>query len=176
MVDLVETVICRVCGEQKPRCKPQQNLCHECYKQYMREYAARNREALNAKKREHYKRKRASDPNWRRSESQRSLEHYHNVRRQVLNAYGGMKCNCCGETEEQFLTLDHINNDGADHRRELLGRKTGKVPGVTGNLYGSLKKKGFPPGFQVLCMNCNFSKFRNGGICIHQAKSTLKTA
>lgn len=175
MVDLVETITCRVCGEEKPRLKPQQNLCRECYSAYMREYNRRNSDRVKAQKRDYWNRKRKNDPEWRESERVRQLEYYHRVRREVLNAYGGMKCNCCGETEEQFLTLDHINNDGAAHRRELLG-KSGKVPGVTGSLYGSLKKKGYPPGFQVLCMNCNFSKFRNGGICIHQAKSTLKTA
>lgn len=175
MVDLVETITCRDCGEEKPRWRPQQNLCHDCYKEYLRKYQAQNREKMRADKRAHYHKKKVENPEWREAERKRTLEYYHGLRREVLNAYGGMKCACCGETEEQFLTLDHINNDGADHRRELLG-KSGKVPGVTGSLYGSLKKKGFPPGFQVLCMNCNFSKFRNGGVCIHQAKSTLKTA
>jgi hypothetical protein len=36
----------------------------------------------------------------------------------VLAAYGG-KCVCCGEAEEAFLTLDHVNNDGKQHRAEL---------------------------------------------------------
>ena len=73
-------------------------------------------------------------------------------------AYGGFRCACCGETEEAFLSLDHINNDGANHRRNVDRRK----------IYKWLAQEGYPPGFQVLCMNCNFGKARNGGICPHQ--------
>lgn len=73
-------------------------------------------------------------------------------------AYGGYRCGCCGETMEAFLSLDHTNNDGADHRRTMDRRK----------IYKWLAQNGYPSGFQVLCMNCNFGKARNGGICPHQ--------
>lgn len=73
-------------------------------------------------------------------------------------AYGGYRCACCGETTEAFLSLDHVNNDGADHRRAVDRRK----------IYKWLALNGYPGGFQVLCMNCNFGKARNGGICPHQ--------
>lgn len=76
----------------------------------------------------------------------------------VYAAYGGYVCNCCGETEPCFLSIDHVNNDGADHRRHSDRRK----------LYQELKNLGFPSGFQVLCMNCNFGKARNDGICPHK--------
>lgn len=36
---------------------------------------------------------------------------------EVLAGYGG-KCICCGETHPAFLTVDHINNDGAEHRTQ----------------------------------------------------------
>src|SRR6185436_5678100 len=36
----------------------------------------------------------------------------------VLNAYG-RHCVCCGETEEQFLAVDHKNGGGGRHRKEL---------------------------------------------------------
>jgi hypothetical protein len=175
MVDLVETVICRDCGEEKPRVKPQANICQECYNSYMREYNRRNNAKVTAQKREFYRRKRKESPEWVESERKRSVESWHKVRREVFNAYGGMKCACCGETEETFLTLDHINNDGASHRRELSG-KTGKQRGMPSSVYSWAKRHNYPPVFQVLCMNCNFSKFRNNGVCAHQAKSTLKTA
>jgi hypothetical protein len=164
MVDLVETVICRDCGEEKPRWKPQQNLCHDCYKIYLRNYASANRDKLNADKRSDYHRKVKEDPVWKESERLRQLEFYHRLRREVFEAYGGMKCACCGETEETFLTLDHINNDGAEHRRSLS--KTGRK--VTSGVWHWIKRNNFPPGFQVLCMNCNFSKFRNNGVCAHK--------
>ena len=61
-------------------------------------------------------------------------------------------CACCDEKEYQFLTIDHVDNDGAEHRK-LIGLR-----GRGGNIYHWLKRNGFPPGFQVLCYNCNCSK------------------
>jgi hypothetical protein len=85
---------------------------------------------------------------------------FRDVADEVIAHYGG-KCACCGETERLFLSIDHINNDGAKHRRE--------VP--ASSLYRWLKKNGYPEGFQVLCMNCNCGKARNGGVCPHQHPS-----
>jgi hypothetical protein len=76
-------------------------------------------------------------------------------------AYGGYVCRCCGETEPLFLDLDHIYNDGA------RDRKSRKWHGTEG-LYRWIIKQCFPPIFQVLCRNCNWGKYRNGGICPHQ--------
>ena len=75
---------------------------------------------------------------------------------------GEIMCQCCGEKEIDMLTLDHINNDGARHRK--FNPKTGK------NLVGYVLRNNFPDGYQVLCMNCNFSKGkpRNKGRCIHK--------
>jgi len=75
----------------------------------------------------------------------------------VFAAYGGYRCNCCGETEVLFLQIDHVENDGAVHRREI----------GSGALYLWLKRHKFPEGFQVLCANCNWGKRQNGGICPH---------
>ncbi len=75
-------------------------------------------------------------------------------------AYGGFVCKCCGETTKAFLTLDHINNDGAAHRETFTYG--------SGALYRWLRNHGCPEGFQVLCMNCNFGKRMNGGVCPHQ--------
>ena len=87
------------------------------------------------------------------------------LRDEVFSHYGH-KCKCCGESEEFFLTIDHINNDGAAHRRSLPNGKysTGE------RMYRWLKVNGYPDGFQVLCMNCNLGKQRNGGICPHQMR------
>jgi hypothetical protein len=67
----------------------------------------------------------------------------------TLNAYGGPRCICCGETLVRGLTIDHINGDGGTHRKEH-GTGTG--------LYHWLKKNNYPPGFQVLCWTCNVAK------------------
>jgi hypothetical protein len=80
---------------------------------------------------------------------------------QVFTAYGGWKCACCGETERAFLTIDHMLNDGYKLRKE-------GVHGHSTMFYRWLKKSGYPKDFQVLCMNCNFGKRMNGGVCPHQ--------
>lgn len=101
---------------------------------------------------------------FRQAERDKSKRLSAELRREVFARYGGMVCACCGETEPKFLSIDHINNDGAEMRRK----------GVHGNggvaFYQWLRKSGFPDGFQVLCMNCNVGKHRNGGVCPHQAR------
>ena len=68
---------------------------------------------------------------------------------------------CCGETGFEFLTVDHINNDGNEHRRQIK---------AAFGIYGWLEKNGFPKdGLQLLCWNCNMGKRANGGTCPHQA-------
>jgi len=84
------------------------------------------------------------------------------LKRELVDAYGG-KCACCGESEIEFLTLDHINGDGAEERRRLGGRCWA---GPT--FYSYLKKLGWPKGdYQILCYNCNCAK-RQSKICPHQ--------
>lgn len=80
-------------------------------------------------------------------------------------SYGANKCACCGENQRAFLSLDHIEGGGNQHRKKV-GRKYGSI-------HYWLKKKGYPKGFQVLCYNCNMAKsFRNG--CPH--KTLLNTS
>lgn len=68
------------------------------------------------------------------------------VRLEALSHYGG-KCNCCGESREILLSLDHINGDG--HNWKITTRK---------DLPRYLRTLGWPTDIQVLCYNCNFSK------------------
>ncbi len=81
-------------------------------------------------------------------------------RLRVLVAYSDPKprCSCCGEDEVRFLTLDHLENGGRAHRR-LRG---------TQGVYLDLVRTGFPPGFQVLCFNCNLARGFYGA-CPHEA-------
>lgn len=86
---------------------------------------------------------------------------------EILSHYcdGELRCACCGETELDFLTLDHVNNDGAEHRRQL---------GAAGvSVYCWIKRNKFPTGFAILCWNCNAAKGRFG-ICPHQRKRDEK--
>ncbi len=162
-------ITCRVCKQEKERAKGQHsNVCGPCWQEYLRDYRRKNADRLREQDREEYMLKR-KDPEWVKSEQRRGREYWHNLRREVFMAYGGFRCRCCGETEEKFLSIDHINNDGAEHRREL-GYNSGNGKGASSKTLKWLKDNGFPSGFQVLCMNCNVGKARNGGVCPHQLK------
>jgi hypothetical protein len=87
------------------------------------------------------------------------------IRNQVLDHYG-RQCACCNEATEQFLSIDHVDNDGASHRRAVRGHNGGSI-------YCWLIANGFPLGFQTLCYNCNFAKGRYG-ICPHETARTLE--
>lgn len=83
------------------------------------------------------------------------------LRIDVITAYGGF-CQCCGITEICFLTLDHVAQDGAEHRKQIGAQRAWTV------LYQWAKANGYPPSLRVLCWNCNNAAFRNNGICPHQ--------
>jgi hypothetical protein len=82
---------------------------------------------------------------------------------EVFAAYGN-KCACCPETEPKFLSIDHIDGAGNQHRLEVFGNKN--VAGL--RFYSWLRRNNFPPGFQLLCFNCNLAK-GHWGICPHKA-------
>lgn len=72
----------------------------------------------------------------------------------ILAAYGG-KCVCCGETIEQFLTMDHI-----------IPRS--KTKESRSHFYIQIKKQGFPKDkYRLLCYNCNSG--RRLGPCPHES-------
>lgn len=60
---------------------------------------------------------------------------------------GTNACASCAISDIDVLTLDHINGGGRKHRAVI------KIP-----IYIWVKTHGFPDGFQVLCMNCNWKK------------------
>lgn len=62
------------------------------------------------------------------------------------------ECACCGLDQWQFLTIDHVNGGGNQHRKSM---------GVT-SIFRWLKANNYPPGFQVLCHNCNLAKYIYG--------------
>lgn len=91
------------------------------------------------------------------------------IKLEVFEAYGGKRCACCGESHEEFLTIDHIEGGGARHRRDA---ETSMYRGS--DFYWLLKKHGYPDGYQVLCMNCNLAK-RNESACPHKKMRTQGT-
>lgn len=85
---------------------------------------------------------------------------YHNkqLRLKVLERYGNC-CQCCGENRYEFLAMDHINNDGAEHRNNGTYGGQATVKWIIDNDY--------PQDFQILCHNCNAAKGYYG-MCPHE--------
>lgn len=75
------------------------------------------------------------------------------IKKRCMSGYcdGIPKCQICGITDIEVLTIDHIYGGGNRLRTERKER-TGT------NLHFDLIKKEFPEGYQVLCFNCNHKK------------------
>jgi hypothetical protein len=66
----------------------------------------------------------------------------------VIAGYGG-KCECCGETRQEFLAVDHIHGGGKADRARFSS---------SGSFYFWLIQQGFPRDkYRLLCHNCNTS-------------------
>jgi hypothetical protein len=74
------------------------------------------------------------------------------LKEQVLMYYGKGKLECvlCHYNNKDALSIDHINGNGAKHRRSLKTYSIGSL------FYRWLKRNNFPKGFRTLCMNCQF--------------------
>jgi hypothetical protein len=86
------------------------------------------------------------------------------IKKQVFDHYG-WSCECCGEDEPLFLSIDHMNGGGTKHRNGLGTGKSNRGSGF----YRWLVKQNFPKGFQTLCFNCNCAKGFYGA-CPHTTK------
>lgn len=79
------------------------------------------------------------------------------IKIEALKMYADpIACARCGCTRLDCLVLDHINDDGAAHRRAAKISSRGNSSGTT--LYELLRRKGRIEGLQVLCANCNMAK------------------
>lgn len=86
----------------------------------------------------------------------KSKERYHKAKIEAFNHYG-RTCVCCGQLfDDVFLTLNHANNDGAEHRREVKGAR---------QIYYWARKNGYPTILETNCWNCNGARMVNKGIC-----------
>lgn len=89
-----------------------------------------------------------------------TVERQQRDRKYAIHRYGAV-CACCGEDNPRFLTFDHKNQDGAEHRREM-----GEIHGGHA-IVRWLIKNNFPPTIQLLCFNCNCAKGANRS-CPHE--------
>lgn len=128
--------------------------CRECLRENRKEYSLKNKEKISLRNKEWFKENRARAYEFNKKSRQKR-------RLNVLKAYSGEipSCACCGESYLEFLTIDHMNGGGKTHRKTLGdGGQT---------LYSWLKNNNYPPGFRVLCYNCN-SCYGHYNYCPHQ--------
>lgn len=115
--------------------------CYECKKIYAAENKDKYREKKNAQAR-----------GWRKD-----------LRLQLLSIYSNdplnPACTCCDEYRTEFLAIDHIHGGGHRQKKE-----------IGTHIYKWLRDSKFPPGFRVLCHNCNQS-LGAYGYCPHEKKT-----
>jgi hypothetical protein len=133
LMNTIVTKKCRKCGETKPinqffrhgiEKDGYRARCKSCTTQEVRNYQNSNRE-------KHL----STMANYR-----------HQARIDAVQHYGG-KSVCCGETQPEFLAIDHVNGGGNKHQKQIKGMAIGIW----------LRKHNYPEGFRVLCHNCNMA-------------------
>jgi hypothetical protein len=117
--------------------------CRSCRNAGAAEWVARNRKARAASQR-------------RRNQA---------IRLRVLIHYSGdpPSCQCCGETELVFLAIDHEGGGGSKHAKAIGGGGSKLAKWIVDH--------DFPPGFRILCHNCNHGTHL-AGVCPHVARRT----
>ena len=129
--------------------------CKICRNKTNAEWAKANPEKIRKKDREWKRKQRREHP-----EKDLAIKRKWQLklRTELINAYGN-KCACCGETILEFLTLEHVNGDGKEHRKRV---------GSGSKIWLDLKRRGWPQeGFTLLCWNCHMATCR-GLICPHK--------
>lgn len=159
--------LCRVCLKEKRvagRVK-----CFGCLKK-MREASASLRERLVGDRKCIECKKRPAAKGIKRCESCRSQANARTkqwrtaLRLELMTHYsfGTPICRCCGQTHPVYLTIDHIDDDGGEHRKRELGSNKGN--GLN-SFYLKIKLGGYVERLQVLCWNCQWAKRLNDGVC-----------
>lgn len=131
--------------------------------QYNQEYYQENKENLCARRREAYKQDGGKRRDYARLYARQHPEYRerkivcgrkwrHDLKVDILTHYGGGKCACvkCGSDTLASLSIGDVDKASKAARLKL---------GLGGHsFYGWLKKNNYPPGYQTLCMNCQFVK------------------
>ena len=161
--------VCKTCKKEKAVCdftwtynkKRHYGMylahCKECLRN-------KNKEELLDKNSEKYKSYINRRNNYKLSgkRSEITKRHHSKKRTALLSIYGG-RCECCGEDNPKFLTLEHKNGDGG------LERRTVNKISILNN---AIKKPNYDK-YTILCYNCNCSKSQNK-VCCH-AEFSLKS-
>lgn len=139
---------CKVCRSESAKLYNIKN------RNLKREYYIKNFEKIQKKRKEWYYNNHEEIKERNNKASRKSSL---KLKIDVIINLGG-KCVCCGETNVEFLTIDHISGGGTLHRK-LLGSK---------GIYRDVKKQGYPKNkYRVLCFNCNCA-IGAWGYCPHK--------
>lgn len=121
-------------------------------REYSRAYYERNKEELKPKMRAYAKAN-------RHIFNDNALKYRRKLKEEMALAYGGL-CTCCGEDQIEFLTIDHVNDDGNIERKQIKGGW---------RFYAHLRRLGWPKDrYTLLCYNCNCAKRFGNGACPHK--------
>ncbi len=145
---------CNTCGEVKPLADFNtrniakgwyKSLCRACESARFKRYYEANADEMRARQREYHK-------TWKDKRFE-----------QVLDALGH-ECACCGESNPQALTVDHIHNDGWKEKRGPGRPRAGRA------LWSRIRKEGYPKDrYRILCFNCNCGRQRSADKrCFHE--------
>jgi hypothetical protein len=151
-------------GKNKSKPSGLADECKVCKSELCKEYQKRHKDKIKLKKHQYYIENK-TEITEKTSLYAKEHREWHNakgtkaknkLKSEVFSVYscGEPKCKSCNESELGVLTIDHVNGEGAEHRRELFGNNTGGGY----KMYQWLKKKSYPEGFQVLCYNCQYRK------------------
>ena len=93
----------------------------------------------------------------------RQREHNAKVKNEVLTHYGfhgTLRCSWsgCKVKDIDMLTLDHIHDNGAEHRRKINKADSPAFRGSGMCTYRWVEEHEFPDGFQTLCHNHQWKK------------------
>lgn len=163
----MEKLKCKECLKDKiknefyhtPEGKLDSYICNDCRKIRNHLWYENNKVKCNKASRQWVK----DNPEKRKEVQKKSNKKTRDTKRlQVMKYYSNetLQCACCGESIYEFLTINHINNDGAEHRR-TVGSGTA--------FHYWLVKNNFPEGYQVLCFNCNCGRnITKDKVCPHK--------
>lgn len=128
-----------------------QRWCKECRSEDSSNYAAMFPERIKERTRKQTE-KRKNNPKY----VNYALRYTRKLKLTVMQGYGGL-CVCCGESNIEFLNIDHVDGGGTEERKQRQTQST----------YRNIIEDGFPDRYRVLCANCNFSWVAYG-YCPHQ--------
>ncbi len=138
--------------------------CRPCRRIWEKEWKVKNRDRLLADRRKWY----AENMNEERREAKRQsrARNYKKLKNKIFDHYG-RECACCGEDNIKFLSIDHINSDGGEHRERLRSGGHAHRQNSGDKVYRDIVKH-WPDDIQILCYNCNMGKQHNDGVCPHK--------